>query len=185
MTCIIGIVDKGDIYMGGDTQGTAGQLTLQRDLKKVFIKNNMIFGPIGSPRAAQLIEYSFKIPQHPKKMSDMEYLTTIFINALRKCLKDGGYANISSNVEEGNDFILGYKGILYNIQNDYQVAKYTDNYHSVGSGMYFALGSLYTTRNEKDPIKRIKIGLETASFYDYGVREPFIIECLKGGENGK
>jgi len=181
MTCIAGIVEEGKIYMGADSAGvdlTTYSITYRAD-QKIFIKNNkMLFGFTTSFRMGQLLRYALKIPQHPDTMDDMTYLTTRFIDAVRKCLKTGGYQTKKDDVETGGTFVLGYKSNLYEIYDDYQVALPMDHILAIGCGADFALGSLHTSTGK--PLERLKMALEAAAHFSIGVAPPFNYLLPKG-----
>jgi ATP-dependent protease HslVU (ClpYQ) peptidase subunit len=181
VTCIAAFINKNKtITMGGDSAATGGGgRTLRKD-PKVFIKNRMIFGFCGSYRMGQLIQYQLKVPDQPKKMDDMEYMVKEFIEALRKCLKDGGFTTIEDSVEEGGVFLVGYNGRLYRIDSDFQVGESMDGYEAVGSGEDLALGSLHTTSLlTMNARRRIRMALEAAAYFNVGVAAPFNILELR------
>ena len=181
MTCIAGIVEEGKIYMGADSAGvdiSTYKMTYRAD-EKIFIRNKkMLYGFTSSFRMGQLLRYSLKIPPHPDTMDDMTYLTTRFIDAVRKCLKTGGYQTKKDEVETGGCFLLGYKSNLYTIFDDYQVAKSLDPISAIGCGADFALGSLHTSTG--NPLARLKMALEAASHWSVGVSPPFNYLLPKG-----
>lgn len=185
MTCIAGLVHKDTIYMGADSAGTADSRLRTREDPKVFIRDNMIFGFTSSFRMGQLIQYSLKIPDYHKDMTNHEYMATSFVDAVIKCLKDGGYAEKNNDVESGGHFLVGYRNKIYNIQTDYQVAVNTENFNAIGSGDDLALGSLYTTHifSPETPHTRIRVALRTAENFNAYVRSPFTVLELKN--NGK
>ena len=74
--------------------------------------------------------------------------------------------------EEGGSFIVGYKGKLYVIMSDYQVAIPRENFTALGCGESFALGAMYAS-SEKEPIKKIEIALNAAVAFSMGVKPPF------------
>lgn len=183
MTCIAAFINKNKtIIMGADSAGTGGwSRTLRKD-PKVFIKNKMIFGFCGSFRMGQLLQFQLKVPDQPKKMDDFEYMVREFVEALRKCLKDGGYSKISDNEEEGGTFLVGYKGRLYRIDADFQVAESLDGYEALGSGEDLALGSLHTTNSlPMNSRRRIRLALEAAAYFNVACAAPFVILELKNG----
>jgi len=178
MTCIVGLLNKGKVYIGGDSAGVAGlDVSIRKD-PKVFRNGKMLFGYTTSFRMGQLIRFSLKIPDHPHGMDDYEYMGTKFLDAVRKCLKDGGYSEINNNTEKGGKFLVGYNKKLYEIESDFQVALPSRNYLSVGCGSSYALGTLKVNSYIDDPEQRIKQALQTAVYFSGGVRPPFKIESL-------
>jgi hypothetical protein len=119
MTCIVGLVDKGKVYIGGDSAGVKGSDYRIREDEKVFRKENMVFGFTSSFRMGQILRYSFKIPGHESTKEDFDYLCTSFVDALIGCFKDKGYARTDNNVVSGGCFLVGYKGNLYQIHSDF------------------------------------------------------------------
>jgi ATP-dependent protease HslVU (ClpYQ) peptidase subunit len=183
MTCIIGVVHEDKVYMGGDSAGVGGySLTLRAD-EKVFQNGPFLMGFTTSFRMGQLLRYSLSVPDHPcdskgKPMDTYQYMVTIFINAVRQCLKDGGYATSEKGQEWGGTFLVGYRGRLFMIQDNYQVAESIDNFQSVGCGEEIARGALCVTP-DLPPEKRIRMALEAAERYSAGVRGPFVIKTLQ------
>lgn len=175
MTCIVGIINKNKVYIGGDSAGVTETEYRERADSKVFIKDSMLFGFTSSFRMGQLIRYTLKIPKQTKNMDDYTYLVTLFIDSLRDCLKKGGFAQKINEEESGGTFLLGYKNKLYTIYSDYQVSECLDNYTSVGCGSKYALGSLFSTMILEDTRTRIKLALESAVKFSNGVLPPFNI----------
>jgi ATP-dependent protease HslVU (ClpYQ) peptidase subunit len=95
-------------------------------------------------------------------------MCTTFVDSVRECLKVGGYASITNNEESGGVFLVAYKGNLYEIEGDFQVAINKDGYACCGSGMYYAYGSIYTSiKNKQTDIKKIlKIALDSATNFN-------------------
>lgn len=174
MTCIVGLLDKGKVYIGGDSAGVGNSEIRVRSDEKVFKVGDMIFGFTSSFRMGQLIRYTLKIPRQPKNMDDFKYMVTLFINSLKTCFRLGGFGSMT----EGGKFLVGYKNALYMVDNDYQIGKESDGYSSVGCGEAYALGSLYSTKHNGDPIKRVNTALESAAKFSTGVRAPFNIVSL-------
>ena len=90
-------------------------------------------------------------------------------------MKNGGYARKCNEEEAGGTFLVGYKGRLFAIYDDYQVAEMIDGYTSVGCGEQIANGVLYATRGQP-PDERIRMALEAAEHLSAGVRGPFIVK---------
>jgi len=185
MTCIIGLIDKdGDIFMGGDSAGVSGSSLQIRADEKVFINENYIMGITGSFRMGQILRYSFSPPKFYGDIDLYSFMVTTFINKVRKCLKEGGFATKKDEVEKGGKFLVGYKSRLFIIDSDYQVGEMIDKFASIGCGEDIALGSLYSTKNSPlKPEGRIKLALESAEHFNTAVRSPFIILKLERGKN--
>lgn len=144
---------------------------------KVFRNGNMLIGFSGSFRMGQLLRFSLVPPEHPLDKDAYEYMATDFIEAVRKCLKDGGYTTVKDNVESGAYFLVGYQGRLFEILSDFQVAESHEDYTAIGCGMDFTLGSLISTQG-MDPSTRVEMALQAAGYFSSGVCEPFVVEKI-------
>lgn len=181
MTCIVGLVDKGDVYIGGDSAGVAGlSLSIRAD-EKVFGNGPFIMGFTSSFRMGQLLRYKFSPPAQTVHQDDMEYMVTSFIDACRTCFSQNGFGDKDATV--GGSFLVGYKGVLYTIEGDYQVGKLHAPFDAVGCGSDLALGALYATEGQPAE-KRINLALQAASTFSAGVSPPFVVLRLEN-ENKK
>ena len=174
MTCIVAIAADGHVMIGGDSAGSNGHDVQIRADEKVFKNGPMIMGFTTSFRMGDLLRYSLTVPEIPNR-GLRRWMTTTFIDAVRQCLKDGGYAKKSDEVEKGGNFLVGVAGRLFEIDNDYQVADLAFGWGSVGSGYQIANGSLYTTGQvgELSAKQRITLALNAAVEYSPFVRPPF------------
>ena len=187
MTCIVGIESKGCVWIGGDSASSDGYTVQISANDKVFRKGSFLFGFTTSWRMGQIIQYCFQPPEHTASVSDMEYLVTQFIPALREKYEAEKWGRAENGRSEGGQFLLGYKDRLYQVQPDYHVHAATcegDVYDSVGSGFQYALGSLYSTFGKK-PQDRIVTALTAAARHNAFVRGPFKTVCLKTAAPGK
>jgi len=182
MTCVVGLVDKGAVYIGGDSAGVSGwDLTVRADAK-VFRNKDVLMGFTSSFRMGQLLRYAFVPPTHHPDIEIDRYMVTVFVDAVRACLKAGGYARKDSEEESGGTFLVGYRGHLFEIERDYQVGEMHDGYGAVGCGAQIAHGALYalsTAARNIDPRGRVRCALEAAERHSAGVRGPFTIDVLE------
>jgi ATP-dependent protease HslVU (ClpYQ) peptidase subunit len=172
MTCIVGLVDKGDVYIGGDSAGVAGlSLSIRAD-EKVFGNGPFLMGFTQSFRMGQLLRYKFAPPAQTVHQDDMEYMVTSFVDAVRQCFSGNGFGDKDATL--GGNFLVGYKGNLYNVERDYQVGKLHAPFDAVGCGADLALGAMFATEKMK-PEDRINMALSAAATFSAGVSPPFII----------
>lgn len=181
MTCIVGIAEGGKVYIGGDSAGTAGMDLHKRKDKKVFRNGDFIMGFTSSFRMGQLLEHALTVPKRHADEDVFSFMVNQFVNAVRDCLKSGGYATSNNSAESGGTFLVGYEGRLFCIHSDYQVAESLHGFDACGCGDSFALGSLYSTSGET-PIYRLKMALEAAEEFSAGVRSPFNYVSIGGEE---
>jgi ATP-dependent protease HslVU (ClpYQ) peptidase subunit len=175
MTAIVGLAQGGSVFIGGDSAGVAGLSLAVRADAKVFRNGRYLFGFTTSFRMGQLIRYSLTLPK-PKGDLD-SFMATTFIDALRECLKTGGWARKENDREEGGTFLVGVRGQLFTVHEDYQVGKPADGFAAVGCGDQIALGALYATAGTGlKPRRRVKLALRAAERFSAGVRGPFV--CL-------
>ena len=169
MTCIAGLIDDGKVYMGADSGGVAGYSLRIRADHKVFVRDDFIMG--------QLLQYNLQVSPRPEGLDVFEYMVTSFVEAVRKCLKDGGFAEKKDEKEKAGTFLVGYAGRLFVIGNDYQVEEDLLPYNATGSGEDLALGALFSNGHLK-PKERLLQALEAAEQFNTPVRRPFVIKIL-------
>lgn len=174
MTCIVGVVEGNEVWIGGDSAGVGGySLTVRAD-EKVFVNGPMVFGFTTSFRMGQLLRYALTVPDHDPRVEVERYMATTFVNAVRECLKTNGWASVKDGSEIGGHFLVGYRGILFSIQSDYQVGRAADGYDATGCAEDVARGALFATP-ELPAETRVRLALEAAERCSAGVRGPFLI----------
>jgi hypothetical protein len=164
MTCIVALEDQGTIYMGADSAAVEGDSISLRVASKIFKNGKFLIGYCNSFRYGQIIEYHFKPPQVQEK-DLLKYMITKFVPELRRVLENNGYE------EKDSSIIIGYDGNIFYVESDWQVGQDMTNYHAIGSGSPYALGSLYSTTGE--PLSRIEQALKAAETFSTNVRSPF------------
>lgn len=179
MTCIIGLRTKEGIFIGGDSAAAEGWNIYATALKKVFLyrSSRFLIGYTSSFRMGQLLQYKLKMAAQGEQ-GDLEYMVTVFVDAVRQCFKEGGFAKVENSQEEGGEFLVGYKDNLYVIYSDFQVNVSRDDYFAVGCGAHYAKGSMWATQ-QQEPEARIINALEAASHFSNGVCPPYYVEILR------
>lgn len=174
MSTVVGIVDGKDIYLGADSlasteEGDARPIKCQ----KIFRSGKYLIGFIGSVRGGQTLypDY-FKFPTNIMDVPDaiMNQFTE------KGCL----ITSEQSTYLHACNFLIGYKGKLYEILVDFQMTE-IEQYSAIGSGSTYAFGSLHTTEKMKDdfnPQMRMELALEAAETFSTGTRRPFYYEKL-------
>ena len=172
MTVIVGLAHKGRVHLGGDSAGVSGyQLAIRRD-PKVFTNGPYVLGFTSSFRMGQLLHHAFQAP-HPTGDLD-HFMVTTFVDALRTCLKDGGWARKDNEQEEAGTFLVGIAGTLFRIDSDYQVGQAIGGYDAVGCGDDLALGALHATAHlGMRPRLRLAAALAAAEHHSAGVAAPY------------
>lgn len=173
MTCIVGLVDSGRVWMGGDSAAD-WDLTVRAD-RKVFRNGAYLMGFTTSFRMGQLLRHGFSPPAPPALPADLEaFMATTFIDAVRERLKAGGWASKNNERETGGDFLVGALGRLFRIASDYQVGENIDGWAAVGCGDQVAHGALFASR-DRPAMDRIVLALTAAERFSAGVRGPFVV----------
>ena len=178
MTCIVGLVSEGKVYIGGDSAGVGGLSLSRRADKKVFRNGDFLMGFTSSFRMGQLLAYSLRPPKRHPDQDMLSFMVTDFIGAVRQCLKDGGFATKVHEEEIGGTFLVGYQGRLFTIDCDYQVGEQNCNYDAVGCGKDIALGSMFASEGV-EPHGRVMKALAAAEQFSAGVCGPFTVETLE------
>ncbi|GLY77944.1 hypothetical protein [Actinoallomurus iriomotensis] len=177
MTAIVGITDGRTVVIAGDSAGVGGGVTQPRLDAKVFTNGPYVIGYTSSFRMGQILRYAFKAPVPPEDDEGLHaFMCTGFINSVREGLKDGGWASKNNEQEEGGSFLVGVRGRLFEIGEDYQVGELADGYSAVGCAAEIALGALHATGDTGMSLEaRATAALEAAAHFSTGVRPPFTI----------
>lgn len=173
MTCIVGLEHDGLVTIGGDAAAVEDSRLTRYHAPKVFHVGEYLIGFCDSFRMGQLLQYRLKPPKQVAGVDDMAHLCTTFVDAVRKCFQQGGYAKSDNNEESGGVFLVGYRGGLYCIDEDYHVGRSMLGYEAIGCGDHLALGSLASTSG--DPAGRVELALRAAALHSTSVVEPFTI----------
>jgi ATP-dependent protease HslVU (ClpYQ) peptidase subunit len=181
MTCIVGFSLKGKVYIGADSAGIGEwDLTIRTD-PKVFRNGPAIFGFTSSFRMGDLLRYALVIPErHPDEDID-RWMRTGFVDAVRNCLKAGGFAEKEKETEKGGQFLVGYEGRLFYVGSDYQIGEAVDGYDAVGCGDAYAKGAMAAMINlvpDIAPAQMIEYALQITERNCAGVRAPFTVVTL-------
>jgi ATP-dependent protease HslVU (ClpYQ) peptidase subunit len=178
MTCIVGLVEDGHVWMGGDSLSSSGYDKAIVTNPKVFhIMPWFMIGFTTSWRMGQLLQYRFA-PPDPSQVDDpARYMVTDFVDAVRDCFRQGGLLHKEHDVETGGQFLVGFRQRLYCISNDFQVASTLREFDAVGAGSAYALGSLHETEHHP-PQERIARALEAAARFSVYVAPPFTVAVL-------
>jgi ATP-dependent protease HslVU (ClpYQ) peptidase subunit len=186
VTCIVGaIAEKGRVVIGGDSAGVDGGewmfMSLAKD-PKVFQVGEFIIGCAGSARMGQLLRYGLKPPKHPKGMDEHQFMVTLFVNAIRDCLHEGGFEPKSSGEEKptgerlDGEAMIGYRGRLFTIFDDFQVCEMARPFAATGCGAPIALGAMEVLKDTDHPAEeQVRMALEASERWSAAVRGPFTV----------
>lgn len=180
MTCIVGYCDvDGTVHMGGDSAGInqhEGSISLMKH-PKVFTNGDFLIGYTTSFRFGQLLQYAFK-PKTPVPSAGlMQFMVTTFVDELRDTLRASGYFAIEGN-EFGGVFLVGIRGRLFTVHEDFHVEEHNHYYAAIGGGRPYALGALHAMNalgGDMSADARIGNALRAAAQFSCMVRPPFTV----------
>lgn len=196
MTCIVGVADGENVWMGGDSAsgGEDGWAIARVVAPKVFplwikgTNRRLLIGYTSSFRMGQILEHHLELPEEPIPVPGLEqrYVIDPLIPLIRAALKEHGYTKIQDNEETGGVFLVGLQGHVFRIDSDFHVRERVDGYEAIGCGAEFALGALWARRNELGPGEAVYNALEAAEHLSGGVVSPFHVYILRSaGDVGR
>lgn len=176
MTCIIALKKDDSIYWGADSCVT-GYDTRTMSRPKIFQVGAMVIGASGNLRMHQLIEHYLDPKEHTEELTDFQYIVKEIVSQFRSIAKDYGQLEESEKTNGSGDkgggyYLIGYRNVVYHISQNFAVTIPVEDYESIGSGQFHALGSLYSSAEESPRVK-IENALFAAEFFNDGVRSPF------------
>lgn len=182
MTVILGVKESGSVIIGGDSASVGWNYSKGHRLdKKVFSVGEFIFGCTTSWRMIQLLQFMFTPPDPHKSRSGLSYMVCQFIPAVKKLFKANGFEKLENNVGEGGNFLVGWRGGLYQVYSDYQVAEEVD-IAACGCGEQYILGAAralaWKTRLGVTGVVR---ALEVCAKHSAGVYAPYYVQVLRKG----
>jgi hypothetical protein len=156
MTCIVGITNGYQIYMGGERGASDGDSIISLVNPKVESRNGWIYGYAGTIGIGQLLSY---IPLESEVEEIFPYIRLYIVEELRKSMES--FTNPPT--EHDTTWLIGYKGRLFELSSsDWGVIEIYES--AIGGGSQYALGSLYTSTTE-EPETRILLALQAAITY--------------------
>ena len=181
MTCVVAIVDSSNnIHMGSDSLASdSHSQTIMTD-SKLFMIGELLVGFAGSFRSAQVLQYQMFLPERGELQEDMEYLVASFIPVLRTVFADNGLGDdiLGSDGFDG-EFLLGYRGQVYKMQNDFSLIVAKDDFVSIGAGGEVSSAVLYATKDmDIAPTDRLELALKSSAYQITTVKEPFHFICV-------
>ena len=175
MTCIAGIVDKdGSVMVMADSAASStGSVWVQKDYK-VWRHGELVLGFCGSFRGRDILMSSLTLPSIAEDMDPEYFMRTGFVKAVREVFRENGFL---AHFGEGNDqslsaVMVGLRGRLFLMRNDFSIGESVNNYMAVGSGAPEALGSLYSTRQWTDAKARLVEALGASTYFNAGSVQP-------------
>jgi len=159
MTCIVGMLKDGAVFMTGDHIGTDGYDVEVQKRSKVFRNGEFVVGYTDSFRMGQLLEHMWEPPKKPKECKDITaFMVKHVVPSLIKVFDENKFIRIigdSDNASRrvngqayGGEFLIGYRSHLFKIQSDFSVLECVKPYDSIGAGEDYAKGAFELLYNK-------------------------------------
>ncbi|MHA1816661.1 MAG: hypothetical protein ACTSX1_11685 [Candidatus Heimdallarchaeaceae archaeon] len=174
MSCVIGLLQDGKLYIGSDGIATTEEGERRPIIAtKIFTNKGYLIGFTGSVRTGQLIgpKY-FDPPTNIYELSD----------SIREHILQKGSLIVSGETQQhlqSCNFLVGYQGRLFEILIDFQMNEISGAFTAIGSGAVYSFGSLFATKKWKSSEKRIINALDAACEYDRSCGRPYTIEVME------
>lgn len=165
MTCIAGIAQGGIVHLGADTQATADTEIFERADDKLFALGDYVIGFSGSYRIGQIIRYSFDAPVFNRNVydSEHEFMVTNFVPTVIRTLKSYDVLGTERPVSMSGELLIGLRGKLFSVGDDFQVGMERSQYDGIGSGGLVARASLFSTADMLlSPAERVSLAVRAA-----------------------
>lgn len=178
MTAILGYADGTHCWIAGDSaiqNASWERMTIQE--RKVFRRGDLIIGVSGRWSVNQLLQTLFVPPDHAPVVLDWQYLAGDFVLAMQRLLNDH---EVPMKTEASSTGIMvGYRGVIYQIDECFNVNVPMPQIRSDGSGGNTARGAFQAFLDCGLSVEPAMIkALEIASKYDLSVAPPFYVECI-------
>lgn len=176
MTCIVGLVADDTVLIGGDGLSSLDSQVSARGDPKVFTNGPLLLGCAGSFRVMQVLRYGLHVPEQADDLTEHAYLCAVVIPAIRAALRDAGCLDKDERGSDSMDCeaLIGYRGRLSVLSSDFNVGEPVKDYHALGSGREYALGSLWSTV-ERAPDVRVTVALGVAGEFCGSVGPPYTV----------
>lgn len=173
MSCIIGLIQNKIVYLGADSFATTDEGDRRPIIaNKLFKNGKYLIGFAGSVRGGRILaDPSFKLPVNIWKLPDR--LQEIFTK--KGCVVQSENCGLIHPC----NFLIAYKGKLFEIMSDFQLSEVDGNFTAIGSGSSYAMGALFALQKTSlKPEQRITRALEATSFFTTTVGPPFFIKTI-------
>lgn len=175
MTCVLGLVHDGKVFMAGDSAAIDAEsmaITVSAG-RKVFHRMHtrhysLVLGYSGSFRAGEVLKHAVEVPAYGRTSDIERYIVTKFVPAVRAAFVD---ATIEDAANSTYPFLVGISGRLFAVDSDYHAMESLRGFAAVGQGAPWAEAVLAVTRG--DPERRLRRALGVAEEFCAGVRGPF------------
>ncbi len=179
MTAIVGVVNDGDVWLGGDACGASPNWRAALKTPKLVElhtgSGTLVLGYTTSFRFGQILQYRTEPPYDVRKDAE-EYLVKEFVPTVRNALQSEGWLKKENDREESGSALVGYRSRLFEFSSDLSFIETEVGLSAVGSGCEYALGAMLCASNQQwAAIAILEAGLQAAAAFTPGVMAPFFI----------
>jgi hypothetical protein len=166
MTCIVGIVDEGIVYIGGERSIGDDSSILSSPVSKVGMRDQWVYGYSGTIGIGQLMDI-ITLPR--AEGADFKTIKTKIVPALSVAIDN--YSREAA--DHDTQWLIGINGRLYELSaSDWGVVEV--HHTAIGAGTQYALGSIYTSICNP-PDVRVRMAIEAAITYSPSCQGPIDI----------
>ena len=191
MTCIIGYVHDGKVYMGCDSASASGWETrrLGKTKKIIYLPymGKMLLGVAGWPRVSQILCHHLKDFLDDTVFAD--YVTNKawfvgehIVEPIRSCLRRYNLLETENDIERMKDteILLGFAGELFSIGPSFCIEQYVEPFTAIGVGSQYAMGAMeaFMLREDFEPEFIVRQALRISGQFCNGVCDPYHVEVL-------
>lgn len=171
MTTVIAIQHSDGVEMIADSQiNSNGKPYFHSDMVKIVERNKYLIGVAGRVVALQAIQNSWNPPalSSAYKGSTYNFVITKIVPSLKMFI-DESKMFTDKEKEDGDLFsiLIAIKGDVFEIDEDYSVARRSDGIYAIGSGADFALGALMAGAD-------VDSAMNIAATLDVNTHAPFV-----------
>jgi ATP-dependent protease HslVU (ClpYQ) peptidase subunit len=171
MTTVIAIQHHDGVEMIADSQiNSTGKPYFHGDMVKIVERNRYLIGVAGRVVALQAIQNAWNPPTIAANFKGNLYnfVITKIVPSLKMFIDESKMFS-DKEKEEGELFsiILAIRGEVFEIDEDYSVARREDGMYAIGSGADFALGALMAGASAES-------AMQIAASLDVNTHDPFI-----------
>ena len=162
MTCVAALIQDGVIYMAGERAVSNDEVVHLLSTPKVWKNGEYLFGYAG--HMSGLTVYNTFAPPQPNGLRGKEldmFMNTVFLEYALEFYSE------HSIKTDGLDLLICVGDRIYEHSTDnMSLYTYAEPYNSIGSGMPFVMGSLFSTAaSSLSGKERIKLALGCAVHY--------------------
>ena len=171
MTTVIAIQYSDSVEMISDSQiNSSGQPYFHSDMVKIVERGKYLIGVAGRVVALQAIQNSWNPPAltASHKGSIYKFIITKVVPSLKAFIDDSKIFS-DKEKEDGDLFsiLIAIKGEVFEIDQDYAIARRSDGIYAIGSGSDYALGAMMAGVSGMEAMK-------IAESLDVNTSSPFI-----------